>query len=220
MQKVEIVPSLLSANFANLADEIKKVELAGCSRLHIDVMDGHFVPNLTIGPVVIRSIRKITKLHFQTHLMIDQPEKYIKEFKQAGSDTIIIHSEACPHLSDIIKEIKKIGAKAGVSIKPNTPVESLKGIIREVDMVLIMSVEPGFGGQEYIPGSEEKISQLKNILEKNGIDIPIGVDGGINAKIAPLVVKAGATHLIAGNAVFRGDAAENIKALYRSIKKL
>ncbi|MFH1413406.1 MAG: ribulose-phosphate 3-epimerase [Candidatus Omnitrophota bacterium] len=217
MQKIEIVPSLLSADFANLAEDIKKVESMGCNRLHLDVMDGHFVPNITIGPVVIRSIRKITKSHLQTHLMIDQPQKFIKDFREAGSDTIIIHQEACLGIGETIKEIKKLGAKAGVSIKPNTPVETLKDIIKDVDVILIMSVEPGFGGQGYIQGSEKKISQTKSLLEEKGIDIPIGVDGGINLQRAPLVAKAGATHLIAGNAVFKGDAKENISAFYKAL---
>ncbi|MBU0709896.1 MAG: ribulose-phosphate 3-epimerase [Candidatus Omnitrophica bacterium] len=217
---MEVVPSLLSANFANLAEDIKKVESIGCSRLHIDVMDGHFVPNITIGPVVIKSIRKITRSHLQTHLMIDQPGKYIKDFIDAGSDTIIIHQEACPEIGETIKEIKKLGVKAGVSIKPKTPVETLKDIIQDLDLIMIMSVEPGFGGQSYILGSEKKISESKALLEEKGLNLPIGVDGGINAQNAPLVAKAGATHLIAGNAVFKGDILENIKSLYRSINQL
>ncbi|MFH1355445.1 MAG: ribulose-phosphate 3-epimerase [Candidatus Omnitrophota bacterium] len=220
MQRIEIVPSLLSANFANLAEDIHQVEGMGCNRLHLDVMDGHFVPNITIGPVVIKAIRKITKAHLQTHLMIDQPGKFIKDFREAGSDTIIIHQEACLEFGKTIQEIRRLGAQAGVSIKPNTPVEILKDIIKDVDIILIMSVEPGFGGQEYIPGSEKKVSQVKLLLKESGIDVPIGVDGGINVQRAPLVAKAGATHLIAGNAVFKGDVAENIKSLYKSINQL
>lgn len=218
MPKIEIVPSLLSADFAILNEEIKKVERAGCTRLHLDVMDGHFVPNITFGPVVIRAVRQRTKLYLQTHLMIEDPKRYLEDFRQAGSDCIIIHQEACLDIMDVIIKIKKLKIDAGVALRPKTPVKSIKDIVEELDLVLIMSVEPGFGGQEFIAGTEKKVMHLKELLEKKGLDIPIGVDGGINIKNAPLVAKAGATHLIAGNAVFKENVQANIKALYHSLK--
>lgn len=218
MQKIEVVPSLLSADFAVLADEIKKVERAGCCRLHLDVMDGHFVPNITIGPVVIKAVNKRTRLYLQTHLMIDKPEKYIEDFKRAGSDCIIIHQEACCNFRSTIRRIKGLGIDAGIALRPKTPVKSIKDFIQEMDMILIMTVEPGFGGQSFIQGTEKKIKQTKTLLQKKGLDIPIGVDGGINTRTAPIAVKAGATHLIAGNAIFSGNVEKNIKDLYKSIK--
>lgn len=216
MKKIEIVPSLLSADFACLADEIAKVEKAGSNRLHLDVMDGHFVPNISIGPVVIKGIRKRTKLYFQTHLMIDDPERYIKDFKDAGSDCIIIHQEIKGDYKKIIKDIKNLGIDAGISIRPKTPVESIKGVIEDVDMVLIMSVEPGFGGQPYIEGSDKKIEETKFLINEKGLNIAIGVDGGVSTTTAALVAKAGATHLIAGNAAFSGDVEKNIRALNKA----
>lgn len=217
MQKVEIIPSLLSADFSQLAEEIRKVEDAGCKRLHLDVMDGHFVPNISFGPVVIKDIRKITKLYLQTHLMIENPKRYIKEFKDAGADCIIIHQEACRDFLDTLKKIKELGVAAGVALRPKTPLESIKDVINEMDMVLIMTVEPGFGGQSFIEGTDKKVQQTKVLLDEKGLDIPIGVDGGINEETIPQVIKAGATHLIAGNAVFKGDVVENIKILQNKI---
>jgi ribulose-phosphate 3-epimerase len=219
MQKVEIIPSILSADFAALKQDIKKVEKAGCRRLHLDVMDGHFVPNITIGPVVIRAIRKCTKLYLQTHLMIEHPQNYIDVFRRAGSDCIIIHQEACGAFKQTIRKIKRLGIDAGIALRPKTPVKTLQDVVTRIDMVLVMSVEPGFGGQEFIRGTERKVAQLKRLLEQKKANIPIGVDGGINSRNAALVYKAGATHLIAGNAVFKGDAEKNIKAIYKSIER-
>lgn len=218
MKTVEIVPSLLSADFAFLCDEIKKVERSGCKRLHLDIMDGHFVPNISIGPVVVRSIRKCTKLYLEVHLMIENAQKYIDDFVNAGSDLIVIHQEACRDVRTVISKIKKLGVDVGVCIKPDTPAEVLEDIAGEIDMVLVMSVEPGFGGQSYIKGSENKIMQVKEILDRKKLDIPIEVDGGINTKTAPLVSEAGATLLVAGNAVFKGNISSNIKALYKSVE--
>jgi len=218
MQKgIEILPSLLSADFAVLADEIKKVEEAGCKRLHLDVMDGRFVPNITIGPVVVKAIRRRTKLFLDAHLMIEQPQKYIMDFKRAGVDAITIHQEACDDFLHTVKEIKKLGLFAGVALRPKTPLDTIKDVVQEVDLILIMTVEPGFGGQDYIAGSEEKIMQARSLLKEKGLDIPIQVDGGINTETAPLVARAGATQLVAGNAVFGGDVVGNIKALYESV---
>jgi len=213
MQNIEIVPSILSADFTNLGKEIKKVERAGCSRLHLDVMDGHFVPNISIGPVVIKAIRKYTDLYLQTHLMIDHPERYVADFKRAGSDCIIIHQEACRNFRKAVEMIKGLKVKAGIALRPNTPPDTIKDIIDEMDMVLIMTVEPGFGGQRFIKGSEKKVAAIKTILSQKGLDIPIGVDGGINNNTIPLVVKAGATQLVAGSAVFTGDVMKNIHIL-------
>ena len=213
MQSIEIIPSILSADFTNLGKEIKKVERAGCSRLHLDVMDGHFVPNISIGPVVIKAIRKYTDLYLQTHLMIDHPERYVADFKRAGSDCIIIHQEACRNFRRAVEMIKGLKLKAGIALRPNTPPDTIKDIIDEMDMVLIMTVEPGFSGQTFIKGSEKKVAAIKTILSQKGLDIPIGVDGGINNNTIPLVVKAGATQLIAGSAVFTGDIMKNIRIL-------
>jgi ribulose-phosphate 3-epimerase len=213
MQSIEIIPSILSADFTNLGKEIKKVERAGCSRLHLDVMDGHFVPNISIGPIVIKAIRKYTDLYLQTHLMIDHPERYVADFKRAGSDCIIIHQEACRNFRKAVGMIKGLKVKAGIALRPNTPPDTIKDIIDEMDIVLIMTVEPGFSGQTFIKGSEKKVAAIKTILSQKGLDIPIGVDGGINNNTIPLVVKAGATQLIAGSAVFTGDIMKNIRIL-------
>jgi ribulose-phosphate 3-epimerase len=212
-KSIEIIPSILSADFTNLGKEIKKVERAGCSRLHLDVMDGHFVPNISIGPVVIKAIRKYTDLSLQTHLMIDHPERYVADFKRAGSDCIIIHQESCRNFRKAVEMIKGLKLKAGIALKPNTPPDTIKDIIDEMDMVLIMTIEPGFGGQTFIKGSEKKVAAIKTILSQKGLDIPIGVDGGINNTTIPLVVKAGATQLVAGSAVFTGDVMKNIRIL-------
>ena len=213
MQSIEIIPSILSADFTNLGKEIKKVERAGCSRLHLDVMDGHFVPNISIGPVVIKAIRKYTDLYLQTHLMIDHPERYVADFKRAGSDCIIIHQEACRNFRKAVEMIKGLKVKAGIALRPNTPPDTIKDIIDEMDMVLIMTVEPGFSGQTFIKGSEKKVAAIKTMLDQKDLDISIGVDGGINNNTIPMVVKAGATQLIAGSAVFTGDIMKNIRIL-------
>lgn len=217
MGKAEIVPSLLSADFSALGEEVRKVEKAGCKRLHLDVMDGHFVPNITIGPVIIKAIRKRTKLYLQTHLMIERAEEYLKEFKKAGADCLIIHQEACCDFQKTIKKIKSLGMDVGVALRPKTPLETIKDVLQELDMILIMTVEPGFGGQPFIRGMEKKIARTRNLLEERNLVVHIGVDGGINLKTAPLVVKSGATLLITGEAVFKGDALKNIRALYKSI---
>ena len=213
MQSIEIIPSILSADFTNLGKEIKRVERAGCSRLHLDVMDGHFVPNISIGPIVIKAIRKYTDLYLQTHLMIDHPERYVADFKRAGSDCIIIHQEACRNFRKAVEMIKGLKVKAGISLRPKTLPDTIKDIIDEMDMVLIMTVEPGFGGQTFIRGSEKKVAAVKTMLDQKGLDIPIGVDGGININTIPLVVKIGATQLVAGSAVFTGDVMKNIRIL-------
>jgi ribulose-phosphate 3-epimerase len=213
MQSIEIIPSILSADFTNLGKEIKKVERAGCSCLHLDVMDGHFVPNISFGPIVIKAIRKYTDLYLQTHLMIDYPERYVADFKRAGSDCLIIHQEACRNFRKAMEMINGLKVKAGISLRPKTSPDTIKDIIDKLDMVLIMTVEPGFGGQTFIRGSEKKVAAIKTMLGQKGLDISIGVDGGINNNTIPLVVKAGATQLIAGSAVFKGDVMKNIRIL-------
>jgi len=216
MTKIKIAPSILSADFADLGVEIQAVEKAGADIIHVDVMDGHFVPNLTIGPVVINSIRKTTKLPFDVHLMIETPEKYIEAYAKAGADIITFHHEAVKDSSAVIKQIKALGKKAGISIKPNTSEQVLKDIVAELDLILVMSVEPGFGGQKFMPNSIEKLQKLRKMIDATGRDIMLEVDGGINRETIKFVLDAGADTIVAGSAVFGGDAgkyAENIRIL-------
>jgi ribulose-phosphate 3-epimerase len=215
MHKIEILPSLLAADFSDLRGQIRKIEAAGCSKLHLDIMDGHFVPNLTFGPALIRSIRKVSTLFFQAHLMIDRPERYIETFKRAGVDGIIIHEEACCNFRDTLKTIKAFKLKAGITLKPRTPVSSLENVVKGLDYILIMSVEPGFSGQAFIKGTERKIMRARELLRNKGLNVMIGVDGGLNLKTIGKVVRAGADELICGEAVFAGDIIKNIKSLYR-----
>jgi ribulose-phosphate 3-epimerase len=213
--KIEVLPSLLAADFADLKGQLRKIEAAGCSKLHLDIMDGTFVPNITFGPALISSIRKISGLFFQAHLMIDRPERYIETFKRAGVDGIIIHEESCCNFRNTLKAIKASKLKAGITLKPRTPVYSIEDVVKGLDYILIMSVEPGFSGQAFIKGSERKIMQAKELLKNRGINATIGVDGGINLKTIGQVVRAGANELICGEAVFSGDIVKNIKFLYR-----
>ena len=214
MRKVFIAPSLLSANFAHLADEIREVEKAGCDALHVDVMDGHFVPNLTIGPVVVKAIRKVTKLPLDVHLMIDEPSRYIEDFRKAGSDWITIHVEAEKEPQKCLREIKKLGAKAGISLKPGTPVEDLYPYLSDLDLLLVMSVEPGFGGQAFMPDQMPKIKALRSRFK--GL---ISIDGGIDPQTASQPLQAGADILVAGSAIFgKSDRGQVIRE-FRDIAK-
>lgn len=197
-----IAPSLLSANFARLEEEIKSVEAAGADWIHVDVMDGCFVPNITVGPLVVEAVRSVTKLPLDVHLMIAEPEKYLKDFAQAGADIITVHQEACIHLERTLASIRDLGKKAGVSINPATPHQTLEFVLHQMDLVLVMTVNPGFGGQSFIAPTVPKIEGLNRWRQEWNLNYRIEVDGGINPKTAPLVRRAGADVLVAGSAVF------------------
>lgn len=223
MGNLYISPSILSADFAKLGAEIKEVEAGGADWLHVDVMDGHFVPNITIGPLVVASIRPLTQLPLDVHLMIEQPDKYIPAFAQAGADYISIHAEACLHLHRSLSLIREQGVKAGVVLNPATPLTAIEHVLTQVDLILIMTVNPGFGGQKFIPEMLPKIRQLKAMLLERGLThVQLEVDGGINEVTAPLVVEAGANVLVAGQAVFgqtdRRAAMELIRLAANTIK--
>jgi ribulose-phosphate 3-epimerase len=212
---VKIAPSILSANFAKLGEEVLDVENGGADFIHVDVMDGHFVPNITIGPLVVKAIRPVTKLPLDVHLMIENPDQYIEEFAKAGADYITVHAEACRHLHRTIHLIKSLGVKAGVVLNPATPVEMIQHIIADIDMVLLMSVNPGFGGQKFIPEVLPKIKKVKKLAAEKGASIEIEIDGGVNADTAKLCIEAGATVLVAGSAIYnqedRKKAIESIR---------
>ncbi len=204
---VLIAPSILSADFASLGTEIAAAERGGADLIHVDVMDGHFVPNLTIGVPVVRSISKVAKVPLDVHLMIEEPDRFIEAFVVAGAAMISVHQEVVPHLHRTIQLIKQLGAKAGVAINPSTPVGTLEEIAGDVDHVLVMSVNPGFGGQTFIPRSESKIEAVRALLDRRGSRAPIEVDGGVDASNAARLIEAGATILVAGQSIFgTGDA--------------
>lgn len=199
---IEILPSILSADFARLGEQIQSLEAVGCGMLHVDIMDGHFVPNLTIGPPVVESIRKITRMKLDTHLMITDPDKYAPLFIQAGADEVLVHQEACRHLDRTLRMIKSEGAKAGVVINPATPVAMLDDVLDLADYVLVMSVNPGFGGQTFIPHALEKVRQLARRKRDHGLHFPIEIDGGVTMDNVADVVNAGVERIVAGSSIF------------------
>ena len=212
-QNIKISPSILSADFSILSDEIKSLEKAGADLIHIDVMDGHFVPNITMGPPIIKMIRKCTKLPFDVHLMISPVEKYIKAFADAGSDIITIHPEATDNLKRAVGTIKSLGKKAGVSLNPKTPINALMDVINDIDLILVMSVNPGFAGQSFMSEVLPKVTELRKIINDKKLKIDIEIDGGINFETAPLAVKAGANILVSGTTIFSGSLKDNIQKL-------
>ena len=216
---IKIAPSILSADFGNLANAVKEAEQGGADLIHIDVMDGRFVPNITIGPDVIKSIRNVTELPFDVHLMISEPEKYIPKFLKAGSDIITVHVEATNHLHRAIQEIKEKGIQAGVALNPSTPISSAENVLGDIDMIVIMTVNPGFSGQKFIKTLLPKIKHTRDIIEKEGLNLDLEVDGGIKPENAKLVVDAGAHIMVAGSAVFNSKAtvSENIAKLKGSV---
>jgi len=202
---VKIAPSILSADFSKLGEEIKDVERGGADYIHIDVMDGHFVPNITIGPLIVDAIRPVTKLPLDVHLMIENPDQYIEAFAKAGADYITVHVEACRHLHRTIHLIKSFGVKAGVVLNPATPVSLIEHIIDDVDLVLLMTVNPGFGGQKFIHSVLPKITEVKEMILAKGLNIEIEIDGGVNEETAKLCIEAGANVLVAGSAVYNTE---------------
>jgi ribulose-phosphate 3-epimerase len=214
---IKLAPSILSADFARLGEQIDEAARAGADYIHVDVMDGHFVPNITIGAPVVASIRRATSLPLDVHLMIEHPERYISQFAEAGADIITVHVEASPHLQATIRLIKELGARAGVSLNPPTPIGTLEEFLPHVALVLVMGVNPGFGGQPFIPETLPRIESIRKILDDRGLTAELEVDGGINADNAPDIVKAGANVLVAGNSIFRVQ--EGISGAIRRLRE-
>jgi ribulose-phosphate 3-epimerase len=216
---VKIAPSILSADFAHLADEIATVEEAGADWIHVDVMDGHFVPNITIGPLIVEAVRRSTELPLDVHLMIERPERYLQAFADAGADVVTVHQEATVHLHRTVEGIRELGMRPGVALNPATSLESVREVLPYVDLLLVMSVNPGFGGQSYIETSSAKIDSAREMLDEIGSEAELEVDGGVDASIAAEVVEAGASVLVAGSAIYRhaDGAAEGVRALRRAV---
>ncbi|MBO0789996.1 MAG: ribulose-phosphate 3-epimerase, partial [Ktedonobacteraceae bacterium] len=199
---IEIVPSILSADFTRLGEQVREADAGGAQRIQIDVMDGHFVPNITMGPLVVEAVRRCTSLPLEAHLMITNPQDYIETFAQAGADVIIVHQEVCPHLHRVIKQIKDAGKQAGVALNPSTPVIMLEDMLSFLDLVLIMTISPGFGGQDFVPETLPKITRVRQMINQRGLRCDVEVDGGIHEGTASQVVKAGANLLVAGSAIY------------------
>ena len=217
-RQIKIAPSILSADFSRLGEQVAEAERGGADAIHIDIMDGNFVPNITLGPVVVEAIRRHTSLPFDLHLMIDAPERYIAEFAAAGADTITVHAEACVHLHSVVQQIRAVGKRPSVAISPATPVSAIEEIIADLDQVLVMTVNPGFGGQAFIEAMLGKISRVRALIETRGMDVDLQVDGGISAATADAVARAGANVLVAGSAVYndRMSVADAIAAIRAS----
>jgi ribulose-phosphate 3-epimerase len=214
---IKIAPSILSADFARLGDEIRAIEAGGADYVHIDVMDGHFVPNITIGPLIVEAVRKVTDMPLDVHLMIENPDQYIPDFAKAGADIITVHYEAVPHLHRTVQLIHSLGKKAGVSLNPATPVSSLEVILEELDLVLLMSVNPGFGGQNFIPSCLPKIEALRKEIDRRGLNIELEIDGGVKPANIAAIAGAGADVFVAGSAVF---GASDYRATIAELRRL
>lgn len=214
-----LVPSILSADFTRLGEQVREAEAAGAQRIQIDVMDGHFVPNITMGPLVVEAVRRCTTLPLEAHLMITNPQEYIEDFAKAGADVIIVHQEVCPHLHRVIQQIKTAGKQAGVALNPSTPAFMLQDVLSLIDLVLVMTVNPGFGGQNFIPEALPKIAHLRQMITQRNLHCDLEVDGGIHEETVPLVVKAGANLLVAGSAVYNEheSVAQAMERLRRAI---
>jgi len=216
----KIAPSILSADFSRLGEEIAAVEAAGADYIHVDVMDGRFVPNITIGPLVVEAARRITKLPLDVHLMIEEPERYVEDFASAGADIIVVHAEACRHLHRVVQQIKGLGKKAGVSLNPATPLDHLEYVLEELDLVLLMTVNPGFGGQSFIEACIPKIHQLRGMLDRRGCEAELEVDGGVKLQNIARIAHAGADVMVAGSAVFgSSNYAETISEMKRLMQE-
>jgi ribulose-phosphate 3-epimerase len=212
----KIAPSILSADFSRLADEVKAVEKAGADVIHVDVMDGHFVPNITIGPLVVQGLKKLTSLPLDVHLMIEHPERYLEDFVQAGGDWITIHAEVCPHLKRVIKKVRQLNVRPGIVLKPATPLKTLFPVLDDIDLVLIMSVNPGFGGQSFIPSTLKKIERLRKIVDQNGYSMEIEVDGGVKIENIREVSAAGGDIFVVGTGIFK---TENYEETIRKLRQ-
>ena len=214
MKPLAIAPSILSADFGRLAEEVRAVDAAGADWIHVDVMDGRFVPNITIGPPIVKALRKVTKLPLDVHLMILEPERYIDAFAEAGADTITIHVEACTHLHRTLHHIRSLGRRAGVTMNPSTHEDAIRYVLEELDQILVMSVNPGFGGQSLIPAVLPKVAAIRRMIDEKNLPIDLEIDGGITPETAPLAIAAGARALVAGSAVFNtGDYKTAIAAI-------
>ncbi len=219
---IGLVPSILSADFTRLGEQVREAESAGADRIQIDVMDGHFVPNITMGPMIVEAVRRSTSLPLEAHLMITNPQQYIEQFAQAGADVIIVHQEVCPHLHRVVQQIKAAGKQAGVALNPATPAFMLQDIISLIDLVLVMTVNPGFGGQDFIPETLPKISYVRKVITEHHLHCDLEVDGGVHEMTAPQVVRAGANLLVAGSAVFneQESVAQAMQRLRQAISGL
>ncbi len=220
MKPVKLAPSILSCDFSRLGEEIRAAEAGGADWIHVDVMDGHFVPNITIGPVITEGARRVTGLPLDVHLMIEAPERYLEAFAKAGADSLTVHQETCPDLAATLAQIRSLGVRAGVAVNPDTPVESIRAVAADLDLLVIMSVQPGFGGQKYIDGSTDKIRRARALLDEVGGRAELEVDGGVDASNAAAVAAAGATVLVAGSAVYAHPegAAEGVRAIRKALQ--